>query len=48
VKKITEKMWLKWRKLIEKATGQIENLENSCSLHEKAEIIILIYKKSFI
>ena len=34
-------MWLKWMKLMEKQAVQMENLENSCSLFAKAEIIIL-------
>jgi hypothetical protein len=34
-------MWLKWMKLMGKQAVQMENLENSCSLFAKAEIIIL-------
>jgi hypothetical protein len=34
-------MWLKWRKLMKKLTGEMENGENSCSLFEKVEIINL-------
>ena len=41
VRKLQKKMGLKWMKLMEKQAVQMENLENSCSLFAKAEIIIL-------
>jgi hypothetical protein len=40
-------MWLKWMKLLENQAVQMENLENSCSLFAKAEIIILRQNQRF-
>jgi hypothetical protein len=37
--KMYRKTWLKWRKLMEKMTAKIKNVENSCSLFEKILII---------